>query len=141
MGHCIASPAAPPVLLLLQDFDLSCTPLEFWSRFLANHSDFLHRFHASRGDTNIHLSKWQRHFKASGSVKSKRWLVRQQAGWLRPDSCERLCSNAALQWHRMLGCGVAAASLGDVPAYAMPPLPTQCVAMHSTLRPIYPSYS
>lgn len=66
----------------MQEFDLPCPPLEFWSRFLANHSNWLHKFHASRGDSSIRVSKWQRHFKARRAAAAAACTACQAAlGW------------------------------------------------------------
>lgn len=67
------APPVPPTMQLVLEFDLPCPPLEFWSRFLANHSNWLHKFHASRGDSSIRVSKWQRHFKV-GMVRDVQFV-------------------------------------------------------------------
>lgn len=65
-GHSAEAPPAPPVDPGMQHvlaFDLPCQPADFWCHFLRNGSDFLATLHARRGDTNIRISKWQRHYK------------------------------------------------------------------------------
>ncbi|KAL4447234.1 hypothetical protein ABPG77_007267 [Micractinium sp. CCAP 211/92] len=65
-GQSAEAPRAPPVDPAMRHvlaFDLPCQPSDFWCNFLRNGSDFLASLHARRGDTNIRISKWQRHYK------------------------------------------------------------------------------
>ncbi|KAL4443672.1 hypothetical protein ABPG75_011409 [Micractinium tetrahymenae] len=65
-GQSAEAPPAPPVDAGVQhvlEFDLPCQPADYWCNFLCNSSDFLSKLHTRRGDTNIRISKWQRHYK------------------------------------------------------------------------------
>lgn len=61
-----ARPAPPmdPAMQHVLEFGLPCQPSDFWCYFLCNSSDFLTSLHARRGDKNMRISKWQRHYKA-----------------------------------------------------------------------------
>lgn len=64
-----AAPAFDPDMQLVLEFELPCPPPEVFHRFLSNGSTFPHEFHTARGDSNIRLSKWSRHYKVRQVVQ------------------------------------------------------------------------
>lgn len=104
-----------------QAFDLPCQPADFWCHFLRNGSDFLATLHARRGDTNIRISKWQRHYKASRARGSPRCLqVCRRLAPHRAAAQVAACLPAMLVEH----CGAALAHQPTgVPSCCLLPLP------------------
>ncbi|GAB4817199.1 hypothetical protein N2152v2_004245 [Parachlorella kessleri] len=67
------APPVDPNYKHMMDFELACSPSEFWCRFLSNTSDFYFRLHAAQQHHSIKLGKWQQHV-AVGMVRDLQFV-------------------------------------------------------------------
>ena len=60
--HATPAPPVHPEAQLVLDRQLSCSPKMYWCRFLSNRSRVYTAFLTRRGDTDIRITPWKRHY-------------------------------------------------------------------------------